>query len=150
MINDSRHGFLKLIIYADICRFAENRRNQRKSTGLRRRYSPKLGDVHIGQDFLAMSSWVRPGFSRMPFSRTGWFEKGPPMVRDSVFFTFFTYLALTVRIPFFIRTAHRRRYNIYNCDFVKICLVKNFVVFLIFTRVWFHELISNYFNDSFL
>ena len=86
-----------------ICGFAENRRNRRKWTPQGRGNSQKSGDDPIGQ-VLSTSSRVQTGSSELPCCRSGWSEKRPSIIHDSVFSARFSkFLALSVRIPFFFK-----------------------------------------------
>jgi len=52
--------------------------------------------------FLSTSSRVQTGSSELPCCRSGWSEKRPSIIHDSVFSARFSkFLALSVRIPFF-------------------------------------------------
>ena len=85
-------------------RFAENQRNQRKSTPKDGGNSLKSGDDRIGQVFVCVIAGSN-GFERvagLPCSRSGWCEKRSSVIGECAFLDiFFQFLALTVRMPLF-------------------------------------------------
>ena len=80
----------------------ENRRNRRKSTPQGGGNSPKSGDDRIGHVFVYVIARVRTGLSGLPCSRSG---------PESGQIFFFKFLAPTVRIPLFKRTAHTEKWT---------------------------------------